>query len=581
MAGLRAKAAQIERVQEGREAMAFSFKRAFSGQYEDRQFIVPETAAYLNDESLVDLAYFNGKPIRLQVGSHGKKYGIMHLLGNAAESTGRTFDNVTNDDAENAALGVIDLLKRKDLREHNDGSLVLRSLLAKRAVVLNDVGDFYTVTTVRPAVDNKWGDGARIAAGRLTFPADAELGAATSEMGRTGDKGQAPAPNGREVISTKFNPSAVGVKRQAEVTTKKRRIIVRGGDNKFSKLKSATENNGDFDGANPDIRYSRAPAQQPQPAPLPEETKARKAQRLGQDKFNRFTVIKDWLAEQGVALSEQADVYKAEERMHSRFANQVEDFRNKLVEPLIKKIQAAGFSMDDVSMFLHAQHAEERNNQIAKINPTVADGSGMSTADANNVLAAAPAELRALANEFRQITEMTKQTLLTSGIISQDMVDAWEGAYSNYIPLKGGPDGAKAGTGKGLHVNGKMKRALGHGKREGGEWIVENILADYERAVMLSEKNRVGQHLIKMALEVGRDDLIALNKPEKRSVLRNSHAYEVRYHGSLVAVFDSENAAKTFKTTMGRAGRVATSTDQHSSEHNAAFAAFTGFRQFG
>lgn len=327
--------------------------------------------------------------------------------------------------------------------------------------------------------------------------------------------------------------------------------------------KFSTGNRGTFDGSNPDIRYSKAsPAQ---PAPLPEETRARAAQRKIQDKFNRFTVIKDWLKSQGIQLSEQADVYKAEERMHSRFANKVEDFRTKLVEPLIKKIQATGFSMDDVSLFLHAQHAEERNNQIAKINPKVADGSGMSTADANKVLAAAPAELKALANEFRQITEMTKQTLLDAGIISQDMVDAWEGAYSNYVPLKGGPDEkAKSGTGKGLHVNGKMKRALGHGKREGGEWIVENILADYERAVMLAEKNRVGHHLVRMALEAGRDDLITLNKPEKRAVLRNDHAYELRKNGAVIGVFNTQDAARMFKTMNGGTGITITKTNDPS-----------------
>ena len=313
-------------------------------------------------------------------------------------------------------------------------------------------------------------------------------------------------------------------------------------------IKSSSGNSGAFSATNPDIRYSRTPVSQP--TPLPEETKARKAQRLHQDKLNRFTVIKEFLADQGVVLSEQADVYKAEERMHSRFANKVEDFREKLVEPLIKKIQKAGFTMEDVSLFLHAQHAKERNEQVARVNQDKPDGgSGMLTADAANVIAATPSELKALANEFRQITEMTKQTLLSSGVVAQDMVDAWESAYSNYVPLKGGPNekASKAGTGKGLAVNAKMKRALGHGQREGGEWIAENILADYERAVMLAEKNRVGHHLIKMALEVGRDDLITIGKPEKRAILKDSVAYEVRYHGSVVNVFNTLEAAKAFK----------------------------------
>ena len=228
IAGLKAKAAgQLQGQGRLAESVMFSLKRAFSGKHEEKQFIVPETGAYLKDQSLIDLAYLDGKPIRLQVGSHSKKFGIMHLLGNAADDSRRGYESVTDDDAENAVRGLIDLLRRKDLQLHGDTDPILRSAFSKRSIVLNDVGPFYTVTTVRPSEANKWGDGNRIAAGRLTFPVDAELGTATSEMGRTGDKGQAPAPSGREVISTKFNPNEIGKERQVKVTVKKARVLVR------------------------------------------------------------------------------------------------------------------------------------------------------------------------------------------------------------------------------------------------------------------------------------------------------------------------------------------------------------------
>jgi hypothetical protein len=324
--------------------------------------------------------------------------------------------------------------------------------------------------------------------------------------------------------------------------------------------------------ANPDIRFSRAAtlnarataAQPAQAAPraqqaqatAPEETRFQAFQRKAQDKLNRFTVIKEWLAEQGVVLSEQADVYKAEERMHSRFANKAEDFREKTVKPLIEKIQRAGYSMDDVAQFLHAQHAEERNIQVASINKNLPDGgSGMKTADANAILAQAPAELKRLANELRQITGRTKQILLDNGIISQDMADAWDATYQNYVPLKGGPDQGGQGAGKGLKANYKGKRALGHSMREEGEWIVENILADHERALMLAEKNRIGQSLLKMAIEVGRDDLLTVGKPEKRGILKNNVAYEVLFKGRVVGSFQSLEAAKTFRATAPSAMR--------------------------
>lgn len=317
-----------------------------------------------------------------------------------------------------------------------------------------------------------------------------------------------------------------------------------------------------IDGTNPDIRFSRSGGQsggqQGQTPVPPEETRFQAAQRKAQDKLNRFTVIKEWLAEQGITLSELADVHKTEERMHSRFANKAEDFREKRVKPLVEKIQKAGFSMDDVARFLHAQHAKERNDQIAKVNKNMPDGgSGMTNAEAAAILAASSPELAALANELRSITVDTKNILLNSGLISKDVADAWDGAYQHYVPLKGGPDdeaGGK-GTGKGLSVREKQRRALGHearedDTREDGEWIIENILGDHERALMQAEKNRVFQALLKMAIETSPLNLITINKPEKRQILKNQASYVVRVKGRPVESFTTKEAANLFKQAV-------------------------------
>lgn len=214
------------------------------------------------------------------------------------------------------------------------------------------------------------------------------------------------------------------------------------------------------------VFYSTEPGEDlPEP---PEESRVRAQQRLWQDSMNRFTVIMKWAKEQGINLSEKANVYLAEERMHARIANQIQDFRDHEVSPLFKRIVKAGFTMDDVAQFLHAQHAEERNQQIAKINPALPDsGSGMSTADARAILANTPPELERLANEFRKITEKTKKRLLDEGLISQGTADAWDATYKYYVPLKGGPEtgyaqrlrrrGHAAESGGSLHAQGRRR----------------------------------------------------------------------------------------------------------------------------
>lgn len=298
---------------------------------------------------------------------------------------------------------------------------------------------------------------------------------------------------------------------------------------------------GDVRGAGPAQR-SVGVAPEPQREAPPEETLGRRVQRRWQDSFNRFTVIQDWLREQGIDLTEQADVYRAEERMHGRIATRIEDFREKRVKPILKKIRAAGLSMAEVADFLHAQHAVERNQHVASVNQQMPDGgSGMSTAEATAKMSEyrRRPELVKLANELRSITDDTRDVLLQAGLITPEMAAAWTATYQHYVPLKGGPEeGASlTGTGKGLTVKERQKRALGHGERN--EWIVENILRDHERAILQAEKNRVGQHLLKLAAEAGHPDLITIGKPQKRGVLRDLKTYEVRFHGSVVEVFHS------------------------------------------
>lgn len=281
---------------------------------------------------------------------------------------------------------------------------------------------------------------------------------------------------------------------------------------------------------------------------LPKETAFRKFQREWQDDFNRFQVIKDWLQERGVKLSEKADVTLAEERFHAKVANQIEDFRDFTLSPLIERIAKAGFTMQDVADFLEAQHAPEANAQIQKLqNDPEATAYGVTDEEAKAYLDKATPGLKKLANEFRDIAEQAKKLRLDNGLLNKDITGAWEAAYKHYIPVKGAEE-QQPGSGKGLSVKFKPKRRLGHGRRD--EAVVENIIHDYERAVFEVEKNRVGKHLVMMAAEISNPDLMTIEAPVKRKALRNETAYQVTHKGVTVGVFDSREAAMSFKESL-------------------------------
>lgn len=323
------------------------------------------------------------------------------------------------------------------------------------------------------------------------------------------------------------------------------------------KIKSV-DNNGQFSSDNDDIRFSFAgkksetaegvSPERTNSLDIPRESRFRKFQRKYQDSFNRFTVVKEWLVDKGINLSQQADVYAAEERYHAKIANQVEDFREQIRNPLIEKIAKAGFTMDDIADYLEAQHAPEANAAIRKLrDDPEATAYGIADDEAREYLSKAPGELGKLANELRSITEQTKKLRLDGGLLNKDITDAWEATYKHYIPVKGSEQG-NSGTGKGMSVKVKNKRRLGHGRRD--EAVIENILQDHERAIMEVEKNRVGKHVVMMAAEIGIPELMTIGQPVKRQMLRNTTAYEVQVKGRTKAVFDTKEGANLFRQSL-------------------------------
>lgn len=283
---------------------------------------------------------------------------------------------------------------------------------------------------------------------------------------------------------------------------------------------------------------------------IPEETKFEKRQRQVQDKMNRFAVLQKWLKFKGVSLTEKADVHANENLMHAKIANQTQDFRDHVETPLIERAAQAGFTLADIADYLEAQHIPEANARMRDIHHDAnATANGITDAEANQALAEFQAmpkfsEFKKIADEFRAIGDETLNLRLREGLISRDQYDAYKGTYQHWVPLRG--NGKKPGVGKGLSVNAKEKRRLGHGQREDGEMVIENLLMDRERAIYQVEHNRVGKSIIQFALEAKEPDMITVGKPEKRQVLKDKQVFEVQYKGRMMKSFSSESDAKSF-----------------------------------
>jgi hypothetical protein len=220
-------------------------------------------------------------------------------------------------------------------------------------------------------------------------------------------------------------------------------------------------------------------------------------------------------------VSEVADTwdpYLQEELFHGRSAKQVNDFLSDELKPLMQDMQMRGVTMPEFEEYLHMRHAEERNNQISKVNPDMADGgAGVETAAARAYLAGLPESKKrayeALAKRVDTINRNTRQILIDSGLEAAETVKAWETAYQFYVPLQREESGA-GGLGQGFSVRGSSsKRAMGS-KRAVVD-ILANIAMQREKTIVRAEKNRVATALYGLAITAPNKDFWLPVNPEK------------------------------------------------------------------
>lgn len=217
----------------------------------------------------------------------------------------------------------------------------------------------------------------------------------------------------------------------------------------------------------------------------------------------------DEIAKSIGAIEDTWNPYLMEELFHGRAAKQTKDFLVNELRPLLKEMDRLGVTIPELEEYLHNKHAEERNIQVAKVNPNMPDeGSGIKTADARAYLAGLSADQKAKLDQadrmVKIITSNTRQMLVDSGLESQETIDAWNKTYGDYVPLNRDDVDYSSQQGKsvgqGYSVRGPAsKRAIGSTRKVVD--ILANIAMQRERTIVRAEKNRVATALYGLALK--------------------------------------------------------------------------------
>jgi hypothetical protein len=207
-------------------------------------------------------------------------------------------------------------------------------------------------------------------------------------------------------------------------------------------------------------------------------------------------------------IAEKFNAYMKEELYYGRTAKRTEEFLKNELLPIVEEMKAKNVTIPEFDKYLHNRHAEERNEQIAKVNPNMLDeGSGISTEDARKYLAGLDpkkkADLESLAEKLDAIVAGTQQVLVDNGLESEDTIQAWNATYKNYVPLmRDDLDFVHHGKGygQGFQVKGgASKRATGS-KKDVVD-IFANIALQRERAIIRAERSRIGVALYGLALQ--------------------------------------------------------------------------------
>ena len=214
-----------------------------------------------------------------------------------------------------------------------------------------------------------------------------------------------------------------------------------------------------------------------------------------------------------LGLQEQVEKQKGRKVPQSQNFKEIEQLmygRSRYaMEQLDQKMQAAkqfmmdnGITHTDLSQYMYARHAEERNAHIAKKRPDLLNGSGMSNEAAAEVLSKLDTkEIKEAAAMFDAIIDDTRKTMKDYGLESQERLDAWDQLYQHYVPLQGFADDEMEASrnayptgGAGMSVYGsKVKAAIGRESEAAN--VLANIVMQNAVIHQWAEKNRVLESL--------------------------------------------------------------------------------------
>jgi hypothetical protein len=258
------------------------------------------------------------------------------------------------------------------------------------------------------------------------------------------------------------------------------------------------------------------------------------------DKFNNVKVaIKENYRD---SRRDAVNFSRAEKLMHGKAVNDLEIFDTEMTD-VNQRVLNEGFTMDQMSNWMYAKHAEERNKHITdNIDPENMFGSGMTPQMVKKILEETHspedmAKLDDLAIEYQILIEGTRKMMLDFGLITKEQFDSFSDYYDNYVPLQdfeinqsskdrkwhqklfGVKNEVPIETytdiiGQSFSVDGKMVRRSGGRSTKAGN-IIASIMKQRVNTVLWARKNEVLEKLYNLKEEQPDQGVFELYKEDE------------------------------------------------------------------
>ena len=217
---------------------------------------------------------------------------------------------------------------------------------------------------------------------------------------------------------------------------------------------------------------------------------------------------------QGRVLSSDANFRRAEALMHGKAAEDARQFEEQKLKPLMDKMIEYGVTNEQISEYLYALHARERNEFVKNtVDPANEAGSGMTNEVADAIIKkyeGDKARIDELADMVYEITEASRKMMLDFGLINKAQYDSF-GMFENYVPLVGTAvtptsdlfdftdtrSSQDMSRGGGIAIFGKEYRQVS-GRFSEAQSPLETVISNHLRTISRGRKNEVLQVLLEM-----------------------------------------------------------------------------------